>query len=346
MPNIIDSVADLTDLRDMDDLEITFAKMAFEFVGASSLILWRLVSLEGEMWLRERTRLPLIQSACAAQPSADIALANARTELRACYETRRYLSQPPNENGMWGNVFPVYDGRNVICLFEILLPAPLRVEQERMVYGLLRILRNHVGILDYSDHDELTGLLNRRTFDESFKRVVLPKRTANDARDMPSAEQRKQNVEPALAHLAVVDIDFFKRINDQFGHPYGDEVLVLLGQLMGLCFRETDRLFRFGGEEFLVILPDTDLQQAALALERFRAAIEAFKFSQVGQVTVSIGFTAVVTGDTGSTAFGRADEALYVAKHQGRNRVKCYELLVAEGALAPRAANDQEIELF
>jgi diguanylate cyclase (GGDEF)-like protein len=115
---------------------------------------------------------------------------------------------------------------------------------------------------------------------------------------------------------------------------------------MRACFRETDRLFRFGGEEFLAILPDSAQHEAALALERFRAAVEAFDFPQVGRVTLSIGFTTVLPGDTGSNAFGRADEALYVAKQSGRNQVRCYEDLVATGVLHPKMASGHGVELF
>ena len=150
----------------------------------------------------------------------------------------------------------------------------------------------------------------------------------------------------AAAELAVVDIDFFKRINDHFGHPYGDEVLVLLARIMRSSFRETDRVYRFGGEEFVVLMPNTDQERANVTLERFRRAVETFNFPQVGQVTVSIGVTSIRTSDTGSAAFGRADEALYVAKHDRRNKLCRFETLASENSCAPHGQAAQEIELF
>jgi len=137
--------------------------------------------------------------------------------------------------------------------------------------------------------------------------------------------------------LAVLDVDFFKRVNDRFGHPCGDEVLVLLARLMRASFRESDRLFRCGGEEFVAILEPTEAQYVGGILERFRAAVEAYAFPLVGRVTVSIGYTRVAPRDNGLTAFGRADEALYAAKRQGRNQVVCYEDL-ASAALGPANA--------
>jgi diguanylate cyclase (GGDEF)-like protein len=123
-------------------------------------------------------------------------------------------------------------------------------------------------------------------------------------------------------------------------------VLILLARLMHSSFREKDRLFRCGGEEFVVILAPTEMEFAEAVLERFREAVEAFEFPQVGRVTVSIGVTQVLPGDNPLTAFGRADEALYVAKEQGRNRVLSYESLIAGGVLHDRTSEAADIEMF
>jgi diguanylate cyclase (GGDEF)-like protein len=131
----------------------------------------------------------------------------------------------------------------------------------------------------------------------------------------------------------VVDVDHFKRVNDSFGHLFGDEVLLRMGELMRKTFRGGDRLFRFGGEEFVVILNAADEKLAAASFNRFRISVENHEFPQVGQVTCSIGFTAVSAMDVPTDVVGRADEALYFAKEHGRNQVCCYEQLVAEGAI-------------
>jgi diguanylate cyclase (GGDEF)-like protein len=111
-------------------------------------------------------------------------------------------------------------------------------------------------------------------------------------------------------------------------------------------FRDKDRLYRIGGEEFLVIVPGAAPREAELTLDRFRAAVETFDFPQVKRVIVSIGYTVVLTGDTAANAFGRADEALYVAKEGGRNQIRSYETLVDEDVLTPKTVGAQEIELF
>ena len=220
-------------------------------------------------------------------------------------------------------------------------------DQERLIAGLLRVYRNHLRILDYSENDELTGLLNRKTFEDYFRQLVRAEApgTGSSARVEP-LDRRRACVELQQAWLAVIDIDLFKRINDTFGHLYGDEVLVLLARLMRRSFRESDRLFRSGGEEFVVVLEHMEADIAAKLLERFRATVEAFEFPQVGRVTVSIGYTGVRAGDNGSVAFGRADEALYIAKRQGRNQVLCHETLIENNILQAKASILEDVEMF
>ena len=132
----------------------------------------------------------------------------------------------------------------------------------------------------------------------------------------------------------------------RFGHPFGDEVLVLFAGVLRECFSDHDRLFRFGGEEFLVILDHATIDEAYHALESFRARVEAFRFPQVGPITASIGYTQAVAGDTGASAFGRADAALYIAKQSGRNQIRSHEMLVADGLIQGRIAVGQDVELF
>ena len=144
----------------------------------------------------------------------------------------------------------------------------------------------------------------------------------------------------------MVDVDHFKRVNDQFGHLYGDEVLLLLARILQESFRHQDRLFRFGGEEFVIVLRALSEEEVSIALERFRARVEAHAFPQVGTVTVSVGYTGIGASDTLPEIVGRADDALYGAKEGGRNQVRSYEQLLACGQVAPREKPDSDIELF
>lgn len=351
MTRLINSVAGLTDLRDRDELEVTLASVMFELIGPLKLSLWRLVSHLGDLRLRQRV-LAVAGSRAAISDTltdvADLPRLDAEAGLRACYDSKTpllLLGRDPS--GARCHVFPVMSDREVVGLLEIHHATPLREYQERLVAGLLRIYRNHLRLLDASEYDELTGLLNRKTFDDYFRRQVVQKAVHQvDPVEFERLGKRRPANPDQHPWLAVVDIDFFKRINDRFGHLYGDEVLVLLARLMRNVFRDTDRIFRFGGEEFVIILAPTEACFAEQVLERCRAAVEAFDFPQVGRVTISMGYTRIVDGDNGSNAFGRADEALYLAKEQGRNQMQCYETLIAEGRLQTKLSAAGSIELF
>jgi len=340
MINLVNSVADLTALRDREELEIAVALVAADLSGASSGRVWRLARHLGELRLHERARLADRRVIISDMPAdlSDLPTLDSRQELRACYESQRPAPVHLVHDGRRRHVFPMMGPGGVAGFLEICGAAPLRDDQRELVSGFLRIYQNHLNILDYGENDELTGLLNRKTFDAAFAyltRIEPPSRPC--AVPFVRVERRRPASPDQPRWLAVLDVDFFKRVNDRFGHPCGDEVLVLLARLMRASFRESDRLFRCGGEEFVAILEPTEAQYVGGILERFRAAVEAYAFPLVGRVTVSIGYTRVAPRDNGLTAFGRADEALYAAKRQGRNQVVCYEDL-ASAALGPANA--------
>lgn len=209
---------------------------------------------------------------------------------------------------------------------------PLCNERSGSVETLARIFGNQIRLLDYSELDSLTRLLNRKTFDETFDRLLSS--SSAKPNEEATRERRACDEEDCPAWLGVIDIDHFKRVNDSFGHLFGDEVLLRMGELMRKTFRGGDRLFRFGGEEFVAILNAPDENLAAAGFERFRCSVETHEFPQVGKVTCSIGFTAVSRQDVPTDVVGRGDEALYYAKKNGRNRVCSYERLLADGAIA------------
>lgn len=181
------------------------------------------------------------------------------------------------------------------------------------IMQVVEIYGNLIGLMDSRERDALTGLLNRQTFATLFE----------------LASQRMVAGEASALALAVLDIDQFKRVNDSFGHLFGDEVLIHFARLMERTFRYTDDLFRFGGEEFLVLLPTPEPDGAGVALERFRRVIESYDFPGVGAVTVSIGYVICDRGALPTTLADRADQALYAAKDRGRNQVVDYADVVA-----------------
>jgi len=153
--------------------------------------------------------------------------------------------------------------------------------------------------------DKLTGCWNRRKIEEVAHHEIL----------------RLRRYDSPLS-LIIIDIDHFKKINDSFGHITGDTVLKKIATRIQECIRDTDILGRWGGEEFVVILPSSGLSMTAMVAERIRLCIKESEQEQGVCATVSLGYAACQTTDTWKDWLGRADAALYRAKNEGRDRVK------------------------
>ncbi|MEX2450975.1 MAG: GGDEF domain-containing protein [Rhodospirillales bacterium] len=158
--------------------------------------------------------------------------------------------------------------------------------------------------------DSLTGIANRKLFDMELRRAVNEAVEANDE-----------------LSLLMIDIDHFKQFNDNYGHQVGDQVLKLLAMTLSSIVKGQDTAARYGGEEFAVILPRTSLENARKLAEVIRKTINGKKVinrstnEDLGQISVSIGVGAFVSGDAVGQVIARADSALYAAKSGGRNRV-------------------------
>ena len=160
--------------------------------------------------------------------------------------------------------------------------------------------------------DGLTGLYNRRQFEIGLEQ-----------------EYNRTKRHPSDFSLAILDIDFFKKVNDTYGHQYGDYVLKTVASLMKQAFRKTDLLYRYGGEELIMIMPETNIEGAIIPVQRLRRMIEEYDFDYNGvkaKVTASIGLTMNYQEfNSPADILKSADEALYKAKESGRNRVVLHE---------------------
>jgi diguanylate cyclase len=198
-----------------------------------------------------------------------------------------------------------------------------RDEREQEVAARLQGLAERVASMEqeaqsYREHleeqrqkalvDPLTGLPNRAAWSERLEHEIV---------------QWQQHGNPLL--LAMLDLDHFKRINDNYGHLAGDKVLKIIASVLRKRLRGTDFIARFGGEEFVLLVPNTPLAVGAKLAETLRTAIEACPFHFKGErvtITVSMGMTAFKTGEHSDFVLKRADQALYRAKNAGRNRVE------------------------
>jgi diguanylate cyclase (GGDEF)-like protein/PAS domain S-box-containing protein len=195
------------------------------------------------------------------------------------------------------------DGKAV--LIGMMIDVTKRVRAERKVLALQDQLR------EQAIRDSLTGLYNRLPLNEFFDR------------ELQRAERYRQSISVVMG-----DLDHFKVVNDTYGHQAGDETLRVFGDLIRQSYRASDIPCRYGGEEFLILLPDMSLEQAYRRTEHLRALLEATPFvygAAPVHVTVSFGIAVFPeNGRTREALIAAADRALYAAKHGGRNQVRVY----------------------
>ncbi len=243
---------------------------------------------------------------------------NSAAEVAAEFDLFRWLiDPPPQEIAQHASYVDVVDALRVVMdCANIALEnalAPINPSQFSALIQALHEFDRCALLLDsvitnsLTDVDALTGLFNRAALDRDLNREAAKARRSGKA-----------------LSVAMIDADKFKGINDAHGHSFGDLVLSKLAERFMESLRPSDLLYRYGGEEFVVLLPDTAIEQALIVLERLRARVCAAPISK-GNVSVtqcvSVGIALLAPDESPLTAISNADKALYLAKTQGRNRI-------------------------
>lgn len=197
----------------------------------------------------------------------------------------------------------VKEGIDYVTLMKYIALAVLLIAVLMWRYYDLR--QYNKTLLKISITDKLTGLYNRLRMDEK----------------LVEEHKRVKRYENYQCSIMMVDIDFFKAINDTFGHQKGDEVLKQLAQLMLATFRSTDMIGRWGGEEFIIIFPSTTIEEAYQAAEKLRKTVENQLTCMDKRITISVGLGTFLKDENVDMMLGRVDTALYEAKKSGRNKI-------------------------
>ncbi len=337
---VIDTLAEITRHQNRELIEHSLVKTLAETVTCNELRLYRIVRIPPEIELLlidQAINLP--RQAGEQPPGFDCSVSpDVSDSIVEAVESGEIISHVGEVSCV---VYPVEDKNGGIYAVLVQFVDRIRFEEQRLTHGLLRIYTNYLTLIDESQRDKLTSLLNRETLDETIIRLMTEKHV-----NRVSVPGRRQ--EDHSSHwLGLLDIDHFKQINDTRGHLFGDEVLILLANLMSNTLREEDLLFRYGGEEFVVIIDVPSMETARMVFERLRKMIENHPFPQIGQVTASIGVVEIATQNGPSSVIGNADRALYFAKHAGRNRVEIHEELIKQHKLSDLSeARTSSIDLF
>lgn len=176
-----------------------------------------------------------------------------------------------------------------------------------ILYGRKLIMRQkelHDEIARIADEDSLTELFNRRKINKLIQNEI----------------ERSNRYKKGFS-IIIMDIDFFKRVNDEYGHLAGDRLLKMFTKIMKQTIRHTDTAGRWGGEEFVILCPETNMDGAMALAEKIRERIGSHVFDEFGRQTASFGVACFVDNDSVDSIINRADIALYNAKNAGRNKV-------------------------
>lgn len=337
-PRLLDKLVSLTGIQDIELMEFSLVKTLAEFIQPVELSILKL----------DRRGKPCYQLNLRKEQyeilSENFSLSDEIFTALDIVQGTKQSFRSKLESGNMLVAWHVMQTKTQNVFLVAVTTRELTKFNAHMIRGLLQIYRNFYDVLIEAQRDQLTGLANRKTFEEVIQKIYTEPPPCTD----PVPVDRRSVLEKGSSSywLGMADVDNFKRINDTWGHLYGDEVLLLLAQLMQHHFRESDMLFRFGGEEFVVIVRTGNEEQAHRAFERFRAAVENHFFPQVGQVTISIGVVKMDPSIFTATLLDRADQSLYHAKKKGRNRVEFFDELLEEGLVSVAEIVAGEIELF
>jgi len=345
MKLLLKNLVDITAQRENTRLAGSVITALHELTDVRQIRVHDIFSLRDEWFVQEKMHLHEGHLSTIAEhtdddPKEPLSNFPAIEECMRQHKNEHYDITADGTHVLW---LPVWLHGKVNTCLEIRHTHAYDVATREMIDGVFAIYCNYQSLLDYSERDALTGLFNRKTFDEQFSRhafAIAP----HESHSVDNNERRhSDNIKSHW--LAVVDIDHFKQVNDQYGHLYGDEVLILMANILRTSFRSHDRIFRFGGEEFVILLRSTTVADARKIFDRFRQHVQDYDFPQVGNVTVSLGFVGI-SHETPVVILGHADQALYHAKENGRNRICYYDELVTSGVLSSEISTNDIVEFF
>lgn len=338
--NLLNSIIKITKNRDVDSLEYTIISTIQEFITCSEITIYKDLAIEGELRVERSASLQFkgakefiwLDKTIIDSPSA---------ELISCLRSTCIITVKADDNKEHRWLPICLQDRPVGAI--AITSGELKSEEQVLLNAFCRIFENYLSILHENETDKLTGLLNRQTFDKKL-RLLLEKQIVKQHKTNKNDENRNRQAD-ATSWLAIVDIDHFKMVNDQYGHVCGDEVLLVLAQQMKGFFRSTDLIFRFGGEEFVLVFEQTDFESIEAKLNGFLEHIRKTKFPFIKQLTVSIGLSRISLYEFPISVIENADRALYYAKQNGRDQLRFYDDLVSENLIEPQQLQS-DIDLF
>ena len=335
---ILNYIVSITESRDIEILEMSLLRTIFEVCSCKRVYLFKASADKPSDRTTSGYGIEGYSSSYDLEPDADFL----KLAENFIIDPEKFRKLNPNNDSSY-IIIPVDILSNQIGFIAVEKPESTAFNNQILI-GLVKIYQNYVSILLDNQTDTLTGILNRKTFDDRIMKLIEIKKRQKREICLQCSERRA--VSPDRFWLGIFDIDDFKKVNDTFGHIYGDEILILISRIIQKVFRTSDMKFRFGGEEFIIVIKAENSEDAFSVFERFRKEVENYAFPQTGQITISTGIVEITGSETPSVFVGCADNALYYAKHNGKNMTCIYSDLVEQGLIKPPAVQKGDIILF
>lgn len=338
---ILESVIELTNNSDLDSLDLSLLSTLAEYVPIKRIGIYLAFNAGQKRHVMLKVGLEIVDEKPNYRWSTCELVHECDPLMMSCLQYGSSMSGT-NDNGDTLIWMPVGSLEERTCLF--IQTDRLSSEAENLLNAFCRIYGNYIELITASERDKLTGLYSRHSFESRLK--FLLKMQSRIQEELHRSIPRRHHFEGDVPWLVIFDLDNFKSVNDSFGHLCGDEVLLTFAQKLKSFFRASDLVFRFGGEEFVLILEPTTKEHALSRIEEFRESIAQTDFPLVGRMTVSGGMTAVSPNIFESVLLDHADKALYYSKENGRNAVYCYEDLVADEKLSAPGKIESDVQMF
>lgn len=314
----LEALVELSSTHSKSELILKFISSLKKELPGNTIILYEIL-LQRESNLK--TNIPVARDFLSLE--SEIIKLTDDDILKESYEKK----QPFFNNEDTYRVYPIINIEKVEYLIAV-KGYKLNPIKSIITENMITLFNNQISLINARDHDHLTGLLNREAFSRLIPAIYSGEGMAN------------------FSYIGLIDIDHFKNVNDMLGHIIGDEILLLISQHLKSKFRPDDIIVRYGGEEFLILLKEADIEDAYTIFERFRNFVANYSFPQIEKVTVSIGYSRFNIKEGLSIQIEKADRALYFAKESGRNRTCSYEVLTVDKKVSQVSDRTGDIIIF
>lgn len=320
----------LSEQRDVVSLQNELKSILETVMPGAKIQLYQLFTSEGEKEIIDyrKTEILVIEQTDKLEAPTPI---NEFKGFERCIQAGAIIENKSSDQ--MECIYPITGLRGVTQILKFRYAEKDESVRESII-NILTVYRNLLISLNAMELDGLTRLLNRQVFNRVMKNF------SNQHQSPP------ESVANNSSYLAMIDIDRFKEVNDNHGHLIGDEILIHFSKLIKSSFRFTDYFFRYGGEEFAVIVVDIERTGANQIFENFLLRIRDYAFPVIGKLTATIGFTEIKPNDVAISTVENADRALYFGKSTGRNRVCFYNKLLQEGLMQSTEYETGKIEIF